>query len=297
MLLFISTIIWGVGYISVKTAINAGYQPFFISSVRFTIATLILMIHQRKNFAHTTRKTYHSGIVLGIFLFLGFTVQTIALQYTTVSKNSFITSIYVVFVPFIFWLIYRRRPSTIQFIAVFISLLGTRFLTSDIEGKMNIGDVMALCGALFFAVHIVMLGIYAKNHNPVILTCLQSAVAGIASGILFLTFEPFPSFNLQENMQGILAILYLGTFSSCLGFALQSVAQKYVSQITASLILSLEAVFATVFSILLLKEKIHLSFVIGGILIFFAILLAEIKLKVPKNRKPVLPKIELDAGD
>lgn len=285
-LILLSTIIWGGAYIAGKIALDAGYHTFFISAIRFYLAALMLLVTQRKNFAHTTRQTYHSGMILGIFLFFAFILQVAALQFTTVSKSSFIIAMYVVFVPFIFWLMYRRRPSILQFIAVFISLLGTRFLTGNIKSGINLGDLMSLGSGIFFATHIVFLGMYVKKHNPFMLTGLQSALAGIASTVLFLVFEPMPIFNLQ----GLLAICYLGIMSSGVAFTLQAIAQKHISPVTVTLVHSLEAVFATIFSIFLFKEKIYLSFIIGAILIFSAILLAEIKFKYPKNRNLSLPK-------
>ena len=215
-----------------------------------------------------------------MFLFLGYTFQTIGLQYTTVSKNAFITATYVVVVPLLYWLYYKKRPRALQFVAVIITLTGVRLLTSSINGTINIGDFLTLLSAVAFAFHMIYLGKYLKNNSPLVLTAIQLLIASILSFICMGLFEPLPTLSLS----GIVAVVYLGIFSSCIAFSLQNIGQKYISEITASIILSFESVFGTLFAVLIFKETLGLTMIIGAILILISTLLAEINITAFKKR-------------
>lgn len=289
LLLLTAAIIWGGGYIATAIALQANVQPFFMTTTRFALAGIVLLIYTRKTFFKTSKATIYRGMILGIFLFLGFAFQTIGLKYTTVSRNAFLTAVFVVMVPFLYWVIYRKRPVILQFFAAFLTLIGVRLINYNITGDTSIGDFLTLIGAFFFSIHIILLGIYTKHHNPVILTGLQCLNGSFLSFIFMCSLESIPVLNVT----GVLMIIYLGIFSSCIGFVLQSISQKHLSQITTSIVLSTESIFGTLFSILFLKEIIGINLIIGGAIMFIAILLSEINITPKTKSIPSIPKISL----
>lgn len=295
-LLLATAFIWGIGFVAVKIGLEEGMQPFFISATRFFIAAIILAVIIRKKIRHITPSTYKKGGILGSLLFIAFSFQTIALKYTTVANNAFITTLYVVFVPFLYWIIYKKRPKTLHFIACIISLIGVRLLHNSIANTINIGDFLTLLCAIAFGLHITLLGEYVKKHDPIVLTFLQLLVTSILSFVFSLVFEPVPSISTK----GIVVILYLGIFSSCLAYMVQNITQKHISQINVALIISTEAFFGAFLSALILKESLTWKILLGGTLVFVAIIIAEIKFtaltKSPKKTIEPSTEINIDKG-
>lgn len=278
--LLLAPMIWGFAFVVVKDSLNYLPTPYILA-FRFTISSVLLgavLWKRMKKFC--TRRIFLEGLILGTLIFLSYLVQTYGCLYTTASKNAFITAIYVVITPFLVWIMYKKRPDVYTWTASVLCIAGVALLSlTEGMGGMNIGDFLTLLCAFGYAIHIVLVNRYTQNHDPLVLTVLQLATAAAESWLTaLLAGGPFPTEGLLRP--GVfLGMLYLGIFSTMVCYILQNVCQKYLPATTASIILSLEAVFGTLFSIIFLKDVFTFRMIIGAVLIFASIILSETKLK------------------
>jgi len=213
------------------------------------------------------------GILIGFFLFMAFAVQNIGLNETTASSNAFLTATNVVLVPFLYWIYTKKMPGVTAFVGSFMTLIGVGLMTLNSSLTMGRGDVLSILGALFFAIHIVVVGKYAKERDPIALTFIQIAAAGIFMVISAFVFEPIPTSVASKVWVGMIYQVFFGTV---ICYVLQNSAQKHTTSSHTSIILSLEAFFATIMAVIFLKEELTVQMIIGSVLIFFAILVVEL---------------------
>jgi drug/metabolite transporter (DMT)-like permease len=277
LLLFVA-IIWGSGFIATKVAITNGATPLFIMTIRFLIASILLTVIFIKHIGKISKNDITSGFIVGLFLFLGFAFQTFGLKYTTLSKNAFLTGINVIIVPFICWIIYKKNPPIKSFISAIVCFIGIGLLTLEPPMGLNIGDLLTIGCALFFALHIVSTGYFIKKINVIKLTILQMYFSFLFSFITFL-FTDIKYVNITINTNSILAMLYLGIFSTTIAFLIQTYAQSKVIANKTAIFLSTESVFGTIFSIILFGEVLTTKLILGCIIIFISIIISEIDLK------------------
>ncbi len=271
--LIVTTIIWGGGFVASNLALKS-FSPFAIMSFRFLIASIFMGIMAGKNIGHISKKEAFSGIFLGASLFAAFALQTVGLQYTTPSKNAFLTSTNVVIVPIIAYFIGKKTLEKRALLGVVTALLGTGVLSLQSDFSMGLGDLITLFGAAGFALQIYLTGEFAGKIKVSVLNFLQISTACILS-FIGLLFEQNSRFD--ANMDSILAIIYLGAASTALCYFLQTTGQKYVDETKSAIILSLESVFGTIFSVIILNEAVTTRMVLGGSLILSAVLISEIK--------------------
>jgi drug/metabolite transporter (DMT)-like permease len=275
------TIIWGFAFVVVKNSLDY-VPPLYMMAFRFTIASVVLALLFLPKFKLLDKSTFFHGMILGIFLFAAYAFQTVGVQFTTAGKNAFLTTTYVMMVPFLNWFFHKSKPSWNCVLAAIIALAGIGLLSLQGDFSMNRGDVLTIICGFFFAVHIIFISRYTQTQDPVLLTILQLAFSALFSWI----FAPFTdgSFPLQETLRTdvIVSMLYLGLFSTLLCFLLQNVCQKYLRASTTSLLLSFESVFGVIFSIIFLKEILTAKMIVGCVLIFFALVLSEIDWKQKK---------------
>ncbi|MDU2583407.1 MAG: DMT family transporter [Anaerococcus hydrogenalis] len=288
LLLFLTSFIWGFAFIAQK--LGSDYiPPFTFNFLRNLTAGLFLLIYSfvRKNKTRekmnsiTKTATIRGGITTGLVMAIAVSFQQTGVYFTTSGKAGFITSLYVVIVPIIA-IFMGKKVSRKTAIAIILALIGLYLLTVKVEDgfSINKGDILIFIGSLFFAFHILFIDHYSIKSDSVKMSMLQFFVASLVSLFLMILFEK-PELDLV--IKGILAILYLGVFSSGLGYTLQIVAQKDTDPTISSLILSLEAVFAALFGFIFLKEVPNERELIGGILMFFAIILAQLPNSIIKK--------------
>ncbi|MBU4541697.1 MAG: DMT family transporter [Firmicutes bacterium] len=267
--------VWGSGFVASKNALDS-MSPMMLMAVRFTVAALLSGIIFRKNLKNIPKETIKAGCVIGFFLFTAFAAQMIGLQYMLAGKQAFLTATNVIMVPFIYWAVKKHRPDQYNFAAAFIMLLGLALLTMDFSAgfSFNLGDGLTLLCAFLYACHIVVVGIYSKQHDPIALTVIQLAFAAIVSLAYVLIFGEF---TLAIPLPGLLNGLYLGMFCTFLAFLGQTVAQKYTNATHAAIILSLEAVFGSLLAIIILGDNFTFTMFLGCLVIFLGILTAETK--------------------
>ena len=269
------TVIWGGGFVASDMALET-LSPFQIMVIRFLIAAVLMTLLGVKQIRTISREEARCGIWLGSALFGGFALQIIALQYTTPSKNAFLTATNVVLVPFIALVIYRKKIEVRSLIGAGMALVGAGVLSLKDDFSIGLGDGLTLLCAVCFALQIFLTGEYVGRIRPAVLNFLQMTTACVlsAAGLLLsgdYTFAP--------SARSFLAVLYLGVVSTTITYLLQTVSQKSVDETKSAIILSMEAVFGTFFSVVLLHESVTVRMLAGSALILAAVLVSEISFK------------------
>lgn len=281
--LLLVAVIWGGGFIAVKDSLNV-ITPFYQMAIRFGLSTMLMYVVFYSRVKKINKTQLKNGTIIGVFLFLGFAFQTVGINYTSAGKSAFLTAVYVVLVPFLQWLLLKKKPDNYSLVGAIICLLGISFLTLQGGFSIGYGDALTLICAFAFAGQIIAIGKYVETDDPLILTIVQLGVAAILSFIVAIFFEPLP---VNMTLRAVSSIIYLAVFSTTLAFLIQNIAQKYTSSTHAAIILSLESFFGAIFSIIFFKEIFNIMMVLGCGLIFVAIITTETKLDFLKKKKVV----------
>lgn len=278
--LLFTTMVWGGAFVVMKNSVDI-LEPTFLLAVRFTMAAAALILVFHKNLKNLNLESLRCGLVLGIFLELSYLFQTYGIKYTTASKNAFITTLYVILVPFFQWGIRRRRPGAKNIAAALMAVLGLALLTLEGDLGINFGDLLTLVCGICFALHMVYIDKYTETHDPIVLTIVQISLVGICNWFLVPYLDGMDAYNFHALMDRelIAGLLYLAIFSTMIGFLLQNVCQKYLSANTTALLLSMESVFGAIFSVLLLNEVLAGKMLLGCVLMFLAVVVSELNIR------------------
>ncbi|TAH64367.1 MAG: EamA family transporter [Anaerolineaceae bacterium] len=271
--LFGASIIWGSSFLVVKSSMDS-MQPHTLLAIRFTIGSLLLCAIFYKRLKLLNKDYLISGGILGAFLFIAYSIQTIGIIGTTPGKNAFLTAIYCVIVPYLYWIVNKKKPDKYNIIAAILCLTGIGFVSLNSDLRIQYGDAFSLISGFFYAAHMVAISKLAKDRDPVLLTIVQFIYTAIISWVVTLLFEDLPK-TFSPNAIG--ELLYLAIFATAIALLLQNIGQKYTKPAQASIILSLEAVFGVIFSVIFFKEEISPKLFIGFLFIFIAILTSETK--------------------
>ena len=297
-LLLLTAIIWGSAFVAQSVGMEH-VEPFTFTFTRSIIGGVVLIpviILLRKTDSAAMRRDsqgkdvagikgitkyeWLGGICCGIALCAASNLQQIGMLHTTVGKAGFITALYVVIVPILGLFLRKRVPALIWFCVV-LSVAGLYLLCMP-KGAFSLaqGDVLVLICALLFSFHILIIDYFSPKGDGVVISCIQFFVCGILSGIIMLFVEN-PTF--ANIMDAKWSILYAGALSSGVAYTLQVVAQKGVNPTVASLILCLESVVAVLAGWIILGDKLTSRELAGCILMFVAIVLAQ--LPTPKKER------------
>lgn len=284
-MLLAAPIIWGSSFVVMKHSLDS-FTPMYLLAFRFTAAALVLGLVFWKMWKQIDRSYLLAGAVTGTFLFLAYAFQTFGLDLTTSGKNAFLTAVYCVLVPFMNWAVARQRPDRYNVAAAFVCIAGIGLVSlSGGEGgalALNLGDLLTLIGGIFFAAHIIAATRFSQGRDVFLVTTLQFAFFAAWSWVGALVLrEPLPT-NLSLGTLGGLA--YLVIFSSCGALLFQNIGQKYTAPSTAAVLLSLEAPFGVLSSVIVGEENLNARMVLGFVLIFAAVLCSETKFSFLKRR-------------
>ena len=285
--LLIATLIWGATFTIIKYALQDA-SPLVFISIRFTLAALILTPFLFKEIKNIDRQVLFGGVFLGLLYFLGFSTQTIGLNYTTATKSGFITGSFILFTP-IFQIIFEKRPpglgSILGIILViagllFLSSSGTSLLSvfSEIGDNFNIGDFFTLLCAFFFALYLIFLDIISKKYNYkplVFLQVLVTGICGIFSAVL-LSFSGLEKAHFEFTGSLVFALGYTSILATVVTATLQTKYQKLTTPTKAGIVFSLEPIISAVIAFFFLREKISNFGFIGGALIFSGLIVSEL---------------------
>lgn len=270
--LLLATLIWGSSFIIMKNTVEQIPTPYLLC-IRFSVAAVLLAMLFAKRLKKINTEYIWQSAIIGLCLYLAYFVQTLGLARTTPGKNAFLTAVYCIIVPFLYWLVDRKRPGKSNVIAAFLCVAGIGLVSLTRDLTMGLGDALTLVGGFFFAAHIVVVAKFGKDKDMFVVTTLQFAYCALYAGITSLILRPQMDLVVSSNLW--VALAYLAVACTAVALLLQNIGQKYTHPSSASLILSLESVFGVVFSVLFYDEKLTLQIIIGFILIFVAILISE----------------------
>ena len=272
-MLLITAIVWGSGF--VVTAIALEYLTAYqVMAGRFILAAIILSLLFGKKFKTFTKSVIWKGAILGTILYIGFALQTVGLEYTTPSKNAFLTAVNVVIVPLIAYMVYKRKVDRYETIGAIITLIGIGFLSLQGSMTINIGDALSLACAVAFAFDIFYTNHFVKKEDALSLTIVQFITASFIAVIAVFIQGDIPT---TFEKEALYSIIYLAVFSTTIAYVCQNIAFQYTTATKGAIILSLESFFGMLLSVLFLHEVLTGRMIIGAALIMIAILITELK--------------------
>ena len=220
--LILTTMIWGFAFVVMKNSVDV-IPPTYLLAVRFSMSAVLLALLFYKNMMKADRETILCGVILGIFLCLSYQFQTYGLKYTTASKNAFITTLYVIIVPFLYWIVSKKRPTGRNITAAFLAVVGLALLSLQGDLSINYGDFLTLICGLMFAVHMVLIDKFTEHNDPIALTVIQILAAAIFNWICAPFLDGSFDFTVLMDKSLIGGLLYLAVFSTTVAYLLQNI--------------------------------------------------------------------------
>lgn len=285
LMLVLTAVIWGTAFVAQSVAMDT-IGPFTFNGIRSILGGLLLLpviaLLRARGIAkrpagETRRQTWIGGVCCGLALFTASSFQQFGMVEADASKAGFITALYIVIVP-ILGIFFRKWVRPLMWLAVAIATVGLYLLCISEGISIGQGDLLVLCSAFLFSVHILVIDHFSPKGDPVMMSCIQFFVAGALGLVGMAAFE---TPVMGDILAAWLPILYAGLLSSGVGYTLQIIAQRDTNPMIASLLMSLEAVFAALAGWLLLGETFTPRELVGAALMFGAIVLAQL----PERRR------------
>lgn len=276
LLLLICTMLWGFAFIAQKSAMDT-MGPLTFAGVRYLLGGLLVLPlalwERRRRPGPLTSANWVLVAAVSLVFFLGSWLQQAGLATTTATNGGFLTGLYVFFVPVLGFLIFRTRPHPIIFVCVPLALVGIYYLNGGGLESFNGGDGLITISAIFWALHVILLGHVARSTGlPIFVSAISFLIAGcVALSLAFIIETP----TLEGVSAGWIEIAYAGILSTAVAFTFQAIGQQHVPPANAAIILSAESLFAAIGGALLLGERLPLIGYGGAALIFVAIVAVE----------------------
>jgi len=293
MMLLMAAAIWGLGFVAQRLGMDH-MGPYTFNGLRFLLgaASLLPLLwwlksRQPAGQSDDRRLLLTGGLLAGAVLFSAASLQQVGLLYTTAAKAGFITGLYIILVPVI-GLALRHKTGTNTWVGALIAMAGLYYLSVTEDFTIGYGDLLQVAGALFWAIHLLVLDHYSSRVAPIRLASVQFLVCGLLSLAVAFTIE-MPT--ISGAVAGWQALLYAGLVSVGVGYTLQVVGQRGAHPAHAAIILSLETVFAAIGGVLLLGEILDKRAIVGCALMLAGMLISQVRLRWWwKSRKDRLPK-------
>lgn len=267
--------IWGLGFVIGKGAIETIGATWF-TAVRFLgagiVLTVILFPHIKRHF---NRQVLKAGCIIGLFSFMGFWTQFLGLGMTTPSKNAFLSACYCLTVPFIWWVVARRRPATKVLVAAMVCAVGIGLVSLTDGFSVSAGDGVSILSAFLYGAEIVVIGLVMRDNDVLTVTTIQQFTSGFLALALAIATQPAPTAS-AATPELVGAMAYVCVLSAAFGAVAQNLAQAHVSPAEAGLLCSLESVFCALFSVAFFGEVLTPRMGIGFVLIFGSIALTQL---------------------
>lgn len=278
-ILILTAFIWGMAFVAQSVGMDY-LGPFTFNGVRSVIGGIVLLpciallqkINGKPEEEGDKKTLISGGISCGILLFAASSLQQIGIQYTTVSKGGFITACYIVIVP-VLGIFMKKKIGWKVWVAVAMAVTGLYFLCITEKFTIGKGDVLISLCALAFSLHILVIDYFSPKVDGVKMSCIQFFVCGLISVPFMFALET-PGIGAVAD--GLIPLLYAGVLSSGVAYTLQIVGQKNVNPAIASLLLSLESCFSVLAGWVILGERLSVRESIGCVLMFAAIILAQL---------------------
>lgn len=283
LMLLITSLIWGTAFVAQSEGMNY-VEPFTYNAMRTLLGGVVLIpviilfrfLDKRNGKEKTScslKNTVTGGICCGIVLFIASSFQQLGIAQTTAGKAGFVTALYIVIVPLIGIFLHKKMPLR-MWLFIAIALAGFWLLCIKQDIGISSGDLLVFFGAIFFAVHITVIDYFnEKNTDGVLMSCIQFFTAGLLMLICMFIFEK-PTIPNIVGAGG--TILYAGIMSCGVAYTLQILGQKHTNPTLATMLMSLESVFAALSGWLILGEKLSIKEFFGCVLIFAAVILAQL---------------------
>lgn len=287
VLLLVTAMIWGTAFAAQRVGMEL-IEPITFNAARMALAAVFIggvaIFLWKKEKAEPakrspeeqkeyTKNTIIGGILCGTFLNLASIAQQMGIVYTSAGKAGFITAMYMLLVPIINFLIFKKKNTLLVWLAVLLGVGGMYLLCITDDFKITGGDsLVALC-ALFFSCHILCCDHFSKKGNPIRISAIQFVTATVISTVIA-AFAENPT--KEKLISAFIPIAYCGIMSGGIGYTLQIIGQRYTEPTVASLLMSLEAVFAVIAGAILLSERMSTREIIGCIVMMAAIVLVQI---------------------
>jgi drug/metabolite transporter (DMT)-like permease len=277
ILLLCAAAIWGMGFVAQQTAMEH-VGPWFFIALRFGVATLTMLPLAMRETNRAGRKVSAGELrkfaLIGLVLFLGMGAQQFGLLTTSVTNSGFLTALYLIFVPIFAVLLFRQKPHAVIWPAAATALFGIFLLSGGRLEALARGDWLTILCAALWAVQILLIGRFGQASNlPVTLSVVQFATTAVLATMVAVSFEPI---DFSAALSAAPEILFAGVFAGGIAFTLQTIGQQHTTASQAAIFLSSEALFAALFGLLLLSERLAPIAWLGCALIFAAILAAEL---------------------
>ena len=277
--LALCTLLWGSTFVVVKNSLDHS-SVFVFLALRFTLAGLCMAVFRPGVFRTLQREEIFAGVRLGFFMFCGYAFQTAGLRYTTASNSGFITGSSVVLVPLILALFWGKRVTLWVYFGTIAAGAGLYFLTVPVTGAahLNRGDVLTFFAAISYAVHIILVGEYAREHSAAALSVLQVLACAVMAWLTAMGADAirWQQMRFASSSELWIGITVCALFATAVAFSLQLWAQQYTTPSHAAILFTLEPVFAVITSYLVLGERLGLRSVVGAGMVLVGILAAEL---------------------
>ena len=285
LLMIITAALWGFAFVAQKTGMDY-LGPFMFSAIRFAVgASCLVLLVRWFGYKKLTRQGIISGMVMGVVLTFGAMLQQIGIVETTAGKSGFITAIYILLVPI--FLAFAGRRLSLQIWPAALLVMSGLYLLSIQKGDLsniNQGDIWVLASSIFWAVHILLIEKAVRKHDPLRLSIVQFFTCSFLSLLGAFIFEDVIWKDIVTGVDnGWIEVAYASIASVAIAYTLQVFAQRSVPSHHAALVLSLEAVFAVIGGVWLLSEDLTLRMILGFVLMFVGIILAQWKFKMRKR--------------
>lgn len=274
-MLFSAAFIWGSSFFIMKDTLDSMPVQYLLA-FRFVTGAVLLGLFCRKKWKDFTPDYLWRGAVIGAFLWLGYSIQTYGLAMTTPSKNAFLTAVYCVIVPFLYWLLAGVKPDRYNVLAAVLCVAGIGLVSLTGDLTVSPGDALTLLCAVFYAAHIVAVAKVSPGRDIYLLTVFQFAFAGLYALVLGGITEAFPTQSLSRP-EVLLPLAYLSVMATTVALLFQNVGQVWSDPASASVILSLESVFGVLCSVLFAGDAVSARMAMGFVLIFVAVVCSETK--------------------
>ena len=280
MLLFAAAI-WGFGFVAQRLGMDF-LEPFAFNGFRFLLGSLSLLpliawfAHQQRKSGEKSEDSsslLRGGLIAGSLLFVAATLQQVGLLYTTAAKAGFITGLYLILVPII-GILLRHTTGITTWLGAMLAVVGLYLLSINDDFSMSFGDMLQFIGALFWAMHILVIDHFSSRINPLKLSSAQFMVCGLLSlGVSLVVETP----TMAAVVAGWKPLLYAGLISVGVAYTLQVVGQKSANPAHAAIILSLESLFAAIGGVWLLGENLSTRALLGCALMLSGMLLSQVR--------------------
>ncbi len=283
LILLLAAIIWGFAFVAQRIGMDY-VGPFTYNGVRFALGTIVLLpfLLIKANKAEPLIKVSHpadrrkiiiGSLMTGLFLFGGVALQQLGLQQTTAGKAGFITGLYVVFVPIV-GLLFGQRSHLTTWIGAALSVAGLYLLSMTNTFSIAPGDKLVLYCAIIFTFHVLFIAWLSPMMDSFLLAIIQFTICALLNLVIAFAIEPV---SLRSILQAWLPIAYGGILSVGIAYTLQVIAQKTAHPAHASIILSLEAVFAVIGGWMILQEQLTLRMIIGCMLMLAGMVVVQVR--------------------